>query len=117
MPTIDNAVLYEEAKRRADSIYEKPSAYKSGYIVKLYKDMGGTYTDDEKPKGLRRWFDEKWEDVGGQDYPVYRPTRRISSKTPLTPDEIDPENLEQQIRLKQKIKGNKNLPQFTRKKK
>jgi hypothetical protein len=30
----------------ADKIYEKSSAYKSGYIVKKYKEMGGRYKDD-----------------------------------------------------------------------
>jgi len=48
-------------------------------------------------------------------YPVYRPTRRISKKTPLTIQEIDPENLKKQIIKKQKIKGKKNLPPFVKK--
>ena len=26
--------LYEKAKRMADEVYKKPSAYKSGYIIK-----------------------------------------------------------------------------------
>jgi len=43
---------------------------------------------------------------------VYRPTKRINKKTPLTPDEIDPANLKEQIVLKQKLKGKKNLPSF-----
>ena len=64
---------------------------------------------------LRRWFKEKWQDVGSKDYPVYRPTKRINSKTPLTLNEIDKDNLKEQIKLKQKIKGNKNLPPFKKK--
>jgi hypothetical protein len=31
----------------ADKIYSKPSAYKSGYIVKKYKELGGTYSGDK----------------------------------------------------------------------
>ena len=31
----------------ADEIYEKPSAYKSGYIVKKYKELGGKYTGNK----------------------------------------------------------------------
>jgi hypothetical protein len=112
MPTIDNQSLYDKVKRLADTIYKKPSAYKSGYIVKRYKELGGTYTDDNEPKNLQRWYQEKWQDVGHKEYPVYRPTKRINKHTPLTPEEIDPTNLKKQIKLKQEIKGEHNLPKF-----
>ena len=36
--------------------------------------MGGTYSDDKKPKKLKQWFNEKWLDIGGLNYPVYRPS-------------------------------------------
>jgi hypothetical protein len=65
MPIVDNPVIYAEAKKIADAIYDEPSAYKSGYIVRLYKDMGGTYTEDGKPKGLRKWFCRKVAPEGG----------------------------------------------------
>ena len=110
MPIIDNPQLYEKAKKIADAIYSKPSAYKSGFIVKTYKEMGGTYTDDNKAKKLARWFKEDWKDIGGLDYPVYRPTIKVSKKTPLIPSEIS--NLREQIILKQKLKGKYNLPPF-----
>lgn len=112
MPIIDNQELYNYAKQLADEKYKKPSAYKSGYIVKKYKELGGTYTDDNKPKDLKRWRKEVWKDIGDEEYPVYRPTKRISKDTPLTVEEIDPENIEEQIKLKQKIKGDSNLPPF-----
>lgn len=112
MPTPINMDLYNKAKKIADEVYKKPSAYKSGFIVKKYKEMGGTYKDDGKTKNLKRWYSEKWKDVGNKEYPIMRPTKRINSKTPLTPNEIDPKNLKEQIKLKQKIKGNKNLPPF-----
>jgi len=111
MPIIDNPKLYEKAKQIADAKYSKPSAYKSGFIVKTYKEMGGTYTDDNKPKNLQRWYKEQWKDIGNLDYPVYRPTKRINKKTPLTPNEIDSNNLIQQIILKQLIREY-NLPKF-----
>lgn len=57
-------------------------------------------------------YKEDWKDVGHKEYPVYRPTKRISRETPLTPTEIDPNNLKQQILLKQIYKGNHNLPPF-----
>jgi hypothetical protein len=103
--------LYNKVKSEADKIYKKPSAYKSGYIVKKYKELGGQYLEDNKPKNLKRWFQEKWTDVGGKEYPVYRPTRKFKN-SPLTVNEIDPKNLREQIALKQKIKGKKNLPPF-----
>jgi hypothetical protein len=112
MPIVLNKELYAEAKRSADRIYSKPSAYKSGYIVKKYKSLGGKYGDDNKEHNLGRWFKERWTDVGHKSYPTYRPTVRINSKTPLTVNEIDKKNLQEQIRRKQIIKGNKNLPPF-----
>jgi hypothetical protein len=112
MPIVLNQELYDLVKKKADIIYKKPSAYKSGYISKTYKQLGGKYEDDGKPKNLKRWFSEKWKDVGNMSYPVYRPTVRINKNTPLTVKEIDPKNLQEQIILKQKIKGSKNLPPF-----
>jgi hypothetical protein len=105
--------LYEKVKRMADEKYDKPSAYKSGWIVMNYKKMGGEYSGTKTKEGLSRWYKEKWQNVGDQkDYPTYRPTKRISKKTPLLPSEIDPSNLREQILLKQKIKGSNNLPAF-----
>ena len=106
-----NPELYEKAKAIVNKSYPKHSAYRSGAYVKKYKEMGGEYRDDGERK-LKRWFQEDWKDVGNKEYPVYRPTKRITKDTPLTPDEIDPENLEIQIEEKQKIKGDKNLSKF-----
>ncbi len=110
-----NKELYAKVKSMADQIYKKSSAYKSGYIVKKYKELGGTYSDDKQPKELKRWFNEQWKDIGGKEYPVYRPTVRINKDSPLTVSEIDKKQLQQQIKLKQKIKGSKNLPPFKKK--
>lgn len=56
---------YKKAKKLADEKYSKPSAYKSGYISKLYRKLGGKYnTDLQKQRGLKIWFeDEKWIDI------------------------------------------------------
>lgn len=115
MPTPADPELYELAKEIASAIYKKPSAYKSGFIVKTYKELGGRYLDDDQPRNLSRWFAEDWKDIGNREYPVYRPTRRVTARTPLTPAEIDPENLREQIQLKQRIKGERNLPAFKKK--
>ena len=58
----------------ADEVYTKPSAYKSGFIVKKYKEMGGKYEDDSQKKKLKMWFAEKWMDIGSKEYPAHRPT-------------------------------------------
>jgi hypothetical protein len=112
MPTVLDKELYDKVKQYADTVYKKPSAYKSGFIVKTYKQFGGKYGEDTQPKKLKTWFEEQWTDVGNKDYPVYRPTIRINKNTPLTVQEIDPSNLKKQISLKQRIKGKTNLPPF-----
>ena len=116
MPIVLNKKLYDDVKKEADKVYKKLSAYKSGWIVKTYKERGGEYGNDNKPKNLKRWYKEKWADIGGKSYPVYRPFKRINRDTPLTVYEIDPKQAKQQINLKQKIKGNSNLPKFQSKK-
>jgi hypothetical protein len=115
MPIPINKDLYEYIKSLADQKYKKNSAYKSGYIVKTYKEYGGKYKEDNKEHNLNRWFDEKWKDIGHLNYPVFRPTIKINKNTPLTIKEIDPINLNEQILLKQIIKGKKNLPPFIKK--
>jgi len=112
MPIVLDTELYNSIKQKADKLYSKPSAYKSGWIVKTYKQNGGRYKDDNQPKNLKRWFKEKWEDVGHKEYPVYRPTKRVNKHTPLTVDEIDKTNLQKQIKQKQIIKINSNLQPF-----
>jgi hypothetical protein len=115
MPIILDKELYELAKIYIYSIYKKNSAYRSMAIQKLYKSLGGRFADDNKEKKLSSWMKEKWTDIGHKSYPVYRPTIHVNSRTPLTVNEIDENNLQQQIKLKQKIRGSKNLPKFIKK--
>ena len=116
MSKINNPKLYEQAKREVYNIYKTPSAYRSGMLVKRYKELGGTYSGTKKTnEGLTRWFKEEWSDIGNKDYPVYRPTIRVSKDTPLLKSEIDKKNLEQQIKIKQIIKNKKNLKPFKKK--
>lgn len=103
--------IHKKAVDIANNVYKKNSAYKSGYIVKLYKEFGGRFKNDtEKP--LKRWYLEKWKSINNIGYPTYRPTKRINYKTPLTIKEITKSNIIKQIKLKQKYKGNRNLPPF-----
>lgn len=114
-PTPANMELYERIKKEVYAQYKKPSAYRSGMLVKRYKEAGGTYIGSKPKSGLTQWFKEEWKDIGGGSYPVYRPTKRVGKTTPLTVSEIDPKNLKEQIRRKQRIRGGSNLPPFKRK--
>lgn len=119
-----NPYLYAKVRKYIYSIYKKPSAYRSGALVKMYKKLGGTYHNDNNSNNnidsrpLARWFEEKWKDVSPnkyktkEHYPLYRPTKRITSKTPTTLEEISKKEIEKQYKRKQKIRGESNLPKF-----
>ena len=96
MPTPSNAKLYAKVKAEIIKKVPKHSAYRSGLIVKEYKKRGGKYEGkkDEK-KGLSRWFKEKWKtQEGSTTYKkkgdIFRPTVRVSKKTPTTMSELTP---------------------------
>ncbi len=114
--------IYEKAKTIVYAQYRKVSAYRSGAFVRKYKELGGRYSNEinKKEASLTRWFKEKWTDVipmkNKTSYPVYRPTVRVTKKTPLTFEEIDKKDLIIKSKQKQKIKGNKNLKAFESKK-
>lgn len=104
--------LYAMARTEVYSRYKVHSAYRSGAVVRRYKELGGRYSGKQPKKtGIARWFRERWTNVGDDRYPVYRPTVRITSKTPLLPSEIDPADLKKKISMKQRLK-HKTLPPF-----
>jgi hypothetical protein len=95
--------IYEKAKKIADKTYERHSAYKSMFINKKYKELGGRYKTNKKKKGKTdRWNDEEWiqvipylkkgeKIVCGKDNKknkVCRPFKRIDKETPITIDEL-----------------------------
>ena len=91
--------LYNDIKDRVQKVYDKASAYRSGMLVKLYREAGGKYSGDKtKDAPLNRWFLERWEsDKGTKNYPhrnsVYRPTIRITEDTPATFGELTADEL------------------------
>ena len=99
MPEPTNKKLYEEVKKEIYAKYPKHSAYRSGLLVKEYKSRGGGYSGDKSKGSLGRWFKEDWKNQRGETGykkkgDVYRPTTKVSSKTPamyseLTKKEID----------------------------
>ena len=55
-----NPKLYKKAKEEADKKFEdKTSAYKSMWISKKYKDLGGKYSGKKKSL-TSRWREEEW---------------------------------------------------------
>lgn len=98
---IVNPALYRKAKQKADEVYKRHSAYKSMYIQKVYKDLGGKYTGKKNTKGVTRWNKEKWIQVvpfllegkriacgEGQNPKGCRPTVRMDKDTPITLPEL-----------------------------
>ncbi len=102
MDNIINKDLYKKAKEKADKTYKKHSAYKSMYIQKVYKELGGKYKGEKKKEGVKRWNKEEWIQVkpylqsgkklvcGGSERKnkVCRPLKRINDKTPITIEEL-----------------------------
>ena len=108
MAKVLNPSLYKKARDKYKNL--KHSAYKSGLVVKEYKRLGGKY-EGKKPvkKGLSRWFREKWRNQRGEvgykkKGDIYRPTKRITKKTPATMSELSKKQKEKAIREK-KTKG------------
>ena len=95
-----NKELYEKIKKEIIAKYRKHSAYRSGLIIKSYKEAGGTYEGTKPTKtGLKRWFDEKWTNQRGEvgykyKSDIYRPNRRITKDTPTTFNELTQKQIE-----------------------
>jgi len=98
--------LYNKIKNEINMKY-KPSAYRSGLLVKKYKEEyfkkhknNNAYIGD-KPElsDLNRWFQERWRtDTGKVGYQhigdIYRPTIRINQHTPKTFSELTKSQIE-----------------------
>jgi hypothetical protein len=96
--------LYNKTKKKIYKRIPKHSAYRSGILVQTYKknfkNKYGTikspYKGNKtktKKKGLSRWFKEKWVNQRGEigykyKNDIYRPSKRITKKTPLTHKEL-----------------------------
>lgn len=97
-------ILYNDIKEQVYQEIPKHSAYRSGILVSRYKDAfkkkyGASSTKvpytgkRDRRRGLRRWFEEDWRNQRGEvgykyKNDVYRPTHRITKKTPITFNEL-----------------------------
>jgi len=106
--------LYERTKIYINQKYPKPSAYRSGLLVQAYKKrFSQKYGPKKSPyignktkrSGLSRWFSEKWVNQNGEigyhsKSDVYRPSKRITKKTPITFRELSRKSITQARRTK-----------------
>lgn len=118
--------LYARAVAEASARFLAPtSIYRSAWIVRRYKELGGRYATAPSPReGLARWFREQWVDLNRRrpdgtyapcgrpkatagtpgPYPLCRPTRRATAQTPRTAAEIPKATIARAKREKQKIR-------------
>ena len=106
-PKPTNQKLYNRIKARVKKRIPKHSAYRSGIIVKEYKAAGGKYSGKKSSGNLTRWFKESWRNQrGGTGYKkkgdVYRPTKRVSKKTPKTFKELGKSRVKKAMKIKKK---------------
>ena len=108
--------LYNLIKTKLYKANPKHSAYRSGMLVQRYKKafklkhphvINAYLGQTSKVQGLSRWFKEDWKsDTGKYHYTskssVYRPTIRITKKTPKTFAELTKKELNSSKRKKAK---------------
>ena len=102
MPQPRNRKLYNSIKKKIYKKHPKHSAYRSGLLVQAYKKEFKKKYGNKDPyngkktskKGLKRWFNEEWLNQRGEigykyKGDVYRPSKRITKKTPKTFKELN----------------------------
>ena len=119
MPEPRDKKLYQKIKKKVYKEIPKHSAYRSGILVKKYKNAYTRKYGKSKnrgkrnpyigkrtrKKGLRRWFKEKWVNQDGKvgyhsKSDVYRPSKRITRKTPTTHKELSNKEIKRARREK-----------------
>jgi hypothetical protein len=124
-PTPLDIKLYNHVKNIADDKFPTSGVYKSSWIVREYKKRGGKYSG-AKPKssGIKRWYKEDWVDLNRPvkkngkivgysscgrtspnqtKYPLCRPTKRVSPRTPTTFKELSPKSIRKAKAAKAKV--------------
>ena len=120
MPAVPkNKKLYNQVVADAKKRFKVwPSAYASGWVVRRYKELGGTYQNNKKNTHttLDRWYKQQWVDVCGlpkivpcgrskasmDDYPYCRPLKRITKDTPKTASQLTPQQIQKRCKKKKK---------------
>ena len=106
--------LYDRVKAKVYKEMPKHSAYRSGQLVKKYKEAykrkykcSVAYTGNKSKGKLTKWFSEKWENQrGGTGYKkkgdVYRPTKKVDKSTPATFKELSKTQISKAMKEKKK---------------
>ena len=114
MPTPTDKELYEKIKKEIYSKNPIHSAYRSMLLVKKYKEEyfkkhknNNSYTGSKENSNLKRWIDEKWLNQRGEvgykkKGDVYRPTKKISNKTPTTFSELSQSQIKKAMEEKKR---------------
>lgn len=104
MPEPVDPDLYAAVKKQIYAKYPKHSAYRSGHLVRTYKEK---FAEKHGPRkqpyrgkkpsksdgGLKRWFAEEWVNESGEvgydrKNTLYRPSKRVTNETPKTWGEL-----------------------------
>jgi len=116
MPEPNDLKLYNEIKKSVYKDIPIHSAYRSGILVKKYKNsFYNKYGNNKSPykgnktrkKGLKRWFDEKWINQRGEvgykfKNDIYRPSIKITENTPTTHNELTDKQIKKARTVKYK---------------
>tara|TARA_B100000989_G_scaffold136998_1_gene101733 strand:- start:137 stop:505 length:369 start_codon:yes stop_codon:yes gene_type:complete len=105
--------LYNRIKKKIYKQIPLHSAYRSGIVVQEYKKQymkkygKKNYYIGKKTqkKGLSRWFKEKWRNQRGEigykfKNDIYRPTKKITKKTPKTYKELSKKRIKKARTIK-----------------
>lgn len=110
---------YKKVKAQYDVF---PSARASQAIAKCRKESGSV-RKTEQGSSLKRWQSEKWVDTrtgkpcgGGGSNEYCRPSKRVSSKTPVTVNEMSKSLLSTKKSEKMKVGMGKRVSNINRKK-
>lgn len=114
-PIPKDKALYERIKKDIYIKIPKHSAYRSGILTKKYKEEymkkygnNNAYEGKkDKTKGLSRWIDEKWRNQRGEigykkEGDIYRPTIKITNKTPKTFSTLSASQIENAMKEKKR---------------
>ena len=118
-----NKKLYEKAQKLANKKYDKPSAYKSMYLVEKYQELGGEIKG-KITSNLKKWNSEKWKNLTGvalgktklKDAPpcgvkdknqgknpsICRPTKKVNKKTTSLAQQFNKSQLKKALDIKRK---------------
>ena len=104
---------YKKVKARVKVF---PSARASQQIAKCRKSKGQV-RKTKAGSSLKRWGAEKWKDTRtGKSNEYCRPTRRVSSKTPVTKSEMSKSQLKRKKAEKSKVGMGRKVKPVRRKK-